>query len=511
MNEPKDWDREGLAARVNALRVAHHMMGANSVDAIPAIRRISRSLRHSETAYHYPEIGTLARALEDATDDKLSDALAKTLPRLRALATNLQAEQHRVLVVEDDPVTTQIFVQRLATANRQVFVAGRLSEAEKILAEHDVSLILMDLQLPDGDGRELLLRLRERPATSSIPVIVVSSKQGSQVQTECYALGADAYFEKPFDPATVATAVAAKLQRSAELTRGSSIDHLTGLPNRAAFTNAFARAAQLALRSHEPLTVGILDVDRFKSVNDIYGHATGDRVLRRLASVVSQSLRASDLIARWGGEEFAVFFPNTDLKEARMALNKALKAFRAEKFSARGGRTFQVSFSAGLAEFKQGISIEQSIANADRFLYLAKAAGRDQVLSETDKISSFKKTVLLVEDDDLTASIIERYLKKDGFKIIHARESEGALEALSDKSISLITLDVKIPGMDGFELLQRFRKVPSLHQTPIIMLTSSAKQEDIVRGFQLGADDYILKPFSPRELLARVHRFLQKQ
>jgi two-component system, cell cycle response regulator len=266
----------------------------------------------------------------------------------------------------------------------------------------------------------------------------------------------------------------------------------------------------LASRSKEPLTVAILDVDRFKSVNDIYGHAMGDRVLRRLATVVGRSLRASDLLSRWGGEEFAVFFPNTDLSKARLALNKALIAFRAEKFTTKDGRTFQVTFSAGVAEVKQGQNVEQAIAEADRFLYLAKASGRDHVLTEADKVSSFKKSILLVEDDDLTASVIKHYLKREGFKVIHAKEGPAALDAAAEGPVSLITLDVKIPGLDGFELLERFRKIPSLHQVPIVMLTSSGKQEDIVRGFQLGADDYILKPFSPRELLARVHRLLQK-
>jgi two-component system, cell cycle response regulator len=399
----------------------------------------------------------------------------------------------------------------LTAQNRQVFSATSLAEAEALLSDNEISLLLLDLQLPDGDGRELLLKLRERSATASIPILVLSGKEGSQVQTECFALGADAFFEKPFDPVTISTAVASKLQRAAEVTKRSSQDSLTGLPNRAAFTNAFARAAMLSSRMKEPLTVAILDVDRFKSVNDIYGHATGDRVLRRLSSVVSRSLRASDFLSRWGGEEFAMFFPNTDLSNARLALNKALSAFRAEKFSTKDGRIFQVTFSAGVAEVKPGQNVEQAIAEADRFLYLAKASGRDTVLTEADKFIAIKRNILLVEDDDLTASVVKHYLKREGFKVIHVKEGQAALDATQETSISLVTLDVKIPGIDGFELLQRFRKVPALHQVPIVMLTSAGKQEDIVKGFQLGADDYILKPFSPRELLARVHRLLQKQ
>src|SRR5262249_21300510 len=158
------------------------------------------------------------------------------------------------LIVEDEPLTAQILLQRLHAINRDMFVARNLAEAEHVLSEHEVALVLLDLQLPDGDGRELLLRLRQREATSAIPVLVLSAKQGNPSQAECYALGADGYFEKPFDPSTLSIVVASRLQRSAEATQRSTQDPLTGIPNRTAFANAFMRASMLASRSGSPLT-----------------------------------------------------------------------------------------------------------------------------------------------------------------------------------------------------------------------------------------------------------------
>lgn len=511
MDEIKNSDREGLAARVNALRLAEQSLREKNADAIGAIRRISRSLRFADGAFQHPEVTSIATILEETSPAELGNALEKYIPRLRSIASTMPARRQAVLLVEDDPLVRDVIQQRLGAPNRDLYAAKTIAEAEAALADHEMSLILLDLKLPDGDGRDFLTRLRERSSAAAIPVFIVSGRCESAVVTECFALGADAFFEKPVDPLVIATAVASRLQRSADLTQQASADPLTGLPNRSAFANAFHRATRLASRARENLAVGMLDVDRFKSVNDIYGHEMGDRVLKRLAAVVSKSLRASDLLARWGGEEFAVFFPNTEVDEARLAITKALKAFREEKFTTKDGRVLQVTFSAGVARVKSGATVEQAIDDADRYLYLAKAAGRDQVLTEEDKVTDIKRCVLLVEDDELTASVVKHYLKRDGFKVIHAKDAQGAIAATKDNPISLITLDVKIPGMDGFELLQRFRKVPSLHQVPVVMLTSAGRQEDIVRGFQLGADDYILKPFSPRELLARVHRFLQKQ
>jgi diguanylate cyclase (GGDEF)-like protein len=508
MGDLKNADWEGLAMRVNALQSMQGVLERETPGAVDTLRRISRSIGLSDSASRYPEINTLAKTLTEAPDKKVGTTLLKVLPRLQMLASNPPAQTHRVLVVEDDRTTTQILRQRLGALHQHVIATGTLAEAEKALAKKDISFVLLDLQLPDGDGRELLLKLRSRPDTSALPIFVVSSERGSQVQTECFALGADAFFQKPFDPLTLSTAVASRLQRSADVELRASLDPLTGLANRAAFSNAFDREVLLSSRSNESLSIALLDVDRFKSVNDLYGHAMGDRVLRRFAAVIARSLRESDYLGRWGGEEFAVFFPNTDIKEACLALQKARRSLRSESFTTREGRSFKITFSAGVVKAKPGVRADRALLHADRFLYLAKAAGRDRVVSESHKVS-LKKTVLMVEDDDITAAVIKRYLNQDGFNVIRAKKGEAAVAAMTP-SVALVTLDVKMPGLDGFSWLERFRKIPLMRHVPIIMVTSAGREEDILRGFQLGADDYIVKPFPPNEFLARIHRFLEK-
>lgn len=510
MKELKNAEWEGMTMRLQALRAAEKSLRQNKNDpaVLHTIRRIGHSFRIFDEIHQNSEIATLAQLLTDANDRQIRQVFGHVLPKLKMLTENLQHPKHWVLVVEDDPVTKLVLEQRLGSLYRVVAVKT-LQDAEKALMDHPISFILLDLQLPDGDGREFLLKLRERPATTTIPLFVVSSQKGHAVQTECFALGADGFFQKPFDPLTLSTALASRLEKITELTRRSLVDPLTGLPNRAGFANAFKRAALLASRSGQPLTVAMLDVDRFKAVNDLYGHFVGDQVLKRLANVLSVSLRASDVLARWGGEEFVVFFPNTDLVEAKLAMNKALKAFRAERFFSHKRRRLHVTFSAGLVRVTPGITLERTVVEADRVLYLAKSSGRDHVVTERDKVS-LKKRILLIEDDVLTAQILKKHLQRDGFKVIHVREGKTALASVRS-GFSLITLDVKIPHGDGFALLQKFRQMPALSQVPIVMLTSVSKVEEIVQGFQWGADDYIVKPFSPRELLARIHRLLNKQ
>ena len=118
--------------------------------------------------------------------------------------------------------------------------------------------------------------------------------------------------------------------------------------------------------------------------------------------------------------------------------------------------------------------------------------------------------VLLAEDDALTAALIMHRLEREGFDVVHRPDGRSALESAETEPFGLVVLDVQLPGMDGFEVLERLRSLRSLDETPIVMLTAVGWERDVVRGFELGANDYILKPFSPAELTARLKRFARR-
>jgi DNA-binding response OmpR family regulator len=115
---------------------------------------------------------------------------------------------------------------------------------------------------------------------------------------------------------------------------------------------------------------------------------------------------------------------------------------------------------------------------------------------------------MLVEDDRVTATLIHHRLVREGFEVMDFLNGEDAYEWAEDSSFDLAILDVKVPGMDGFELLERLRAIPRLDAVPIVMLTGLGGEADVIRGLELGANDYMLKPFSPTELLARVRRLV---
>ena len=138
----------------------------------------------------------------------------------------------------------------------------------------------------------------------------------------------------------------------------------------------------------------------------------------------------------------------------------------------------------------------------------AVEAGKNALVETADHEEPI--TILMAEDDPLSAGILLHELEKEGFNVLHYPDGAQALEGALSHRIALAILDVKMPGMDGFELLERLRRVPAYCELPIMMLTSMGREEDIERGFELGADDYMVKPFSPVEVLARVRRLLSR-
>jgi two-component system, cell cycle response regulator len=497
----KAWYRARIPTRIYALETARVGLAGRDEEAVDAVRRLAHTLRGSGATYGYPEITDSAKAVEDAPEVDL-------LPRVDALVATLRAVRARedeatqgLLIVEDDPDLGAYLETLLRKPGRVLYRAATAAQALVILEEREVSLILLDLILPDTDGRNLLVKLRERLSSASIPVIVTTAKGAEQTRAECLALGADDFLEKPVPPEILEAAVAARLRRG-EGARQLRRDPLTGLPNRAALHEAFQRGTYVAGLAGEELTLAVLNLEGIRALK-------GDQLLRRVAGTLGRSLRATDVLARWGGEEFVAIFPRTGVEGAVHALENAQAALRKEAIILPEGRTVSLTFSAGVARVKEGMTVEDAVAAADRLLSAAKAEGTGQLLSDADRRSPPKRRILVAEDDELIRLVVRRLLEKEGFEVEACPDGQAALEAATRGGHALILTDVRMPVLDGFGLLRRLRALPELARTPVVILSSMGDEEDVVKGFELGADDYILKPFASAELAARVRRLIR--
>jgi diguanylate cyclase (GGDEF)-like protein len=338
------------------------MLGVNYVQTMPELLSACQSVLDTPDA----DLGTPVAALK-----AIVDRYCSTLPSGRAT----------ILIVDDDPTITHLLSMRLRSPTREILIAANAQQAMEIVNHRLVSLVLLDLGLPDRDGRDVLAEIRLKTASLAIPILVLSATEDPHVKMECFALGADAYFDKPVNIDLLLTFVAARLQRIAEIGRRLRHDPLTGALNRLSFAELFEHYAALASRTKGNLTIAMLDLDHFKRVNDTYGHAMGDEVLRNTASVLERSLRKSDSFGRWGGEEFVVLLPETDCSGATKALETVAESLRQVEFSSGEAQSFTISFSAGVSPVQIGASLEEAVSIADAHLYAAKARGRNCIVS----------------------------------------------------------------------------------------------------------------------------------
>ena len=542
MEDLRAWYLGTLSVAISNFTAARRELAQGAPSAAERIRESAHPLRGSGGTYGFPAISVAAAAVEEADDDHLLACLDNLISTMESVVagsgsgpiaasasvpgseTTVSDSETTVsettvedsldtpaadviLVIEDDSSVANLLQSELGGVSREVLVAGTALEAREIIGKRKISLITLDLVLPDGDGRTLLMSLRSRPATASVPIIVLTVRGGAEIEAECLTLGADAFFEKPFDPAPFRLAVNESLQRVPAGENSVQRDRRTGLPNRVALQEAFTENAP-EREAGVTASLALIDLDRFRAVSDTCGAQTGDKVLAHVASTLGVAMRAGDMLARWHGDRFAVLFSGTDLEAAREILSGArAMAHRTPYIRQRGG-VVDVTFSAGIVAVRQGESLEEALRRADHFLYLAKASGRDRIVADEDDVSVPHRTVLLAEDDEATARIIRERLRREGFDVLHRENGAAALEAARGASVDLFLLDVRMPVMDGFALLEALRSEPRFATTPIVMLTSLGSEESVVRAHDLGASDYIVKPADPDEVVARIQKLL---
>lgn len=511
-SRPVPYRRTGVAGALAALE---SLLGgladpAQAEEAPASVHRILRSLLlggalDTQTELRASALELLARP----TADLAASLGAFTALLRRSARAQTSRSNGTVLIVEDDSLFAKRIESALEADGCRVRVASTAAEARQLLQTELISLLVLDLILPDGDGRSILLELRSDPRTAALPVFVVSARLGTQTKAECFALGADAYFDKPVDIAAFSMAVGARLERNSDQTLTARRDPVTGLPNRAAFLEAVAR-----LRETSPagtaFSLAVLDLDHFRWIAETWGRQFSDSVLRRAGVRLAMALRQAAVFARWDGAEFIALFTRRTPAEAGTALDQALGVLRRIDFRPGEDAPLTVTFSAGVVEIRGEEEIEDAIAEGDRLRYVAKESGRNRVVSASGHDLVPTRRILLAEDDPNVSRLVSRHLRKEGFDVVTFPDGEQALASAPSLGLSLIISDLEMPKLDGLGFLRGIRQHPELRHLPVMMLTAMGDESYIVRAFELGADDYVLKPFSMREVTARVRRLLHR-
>jgi diguanylate cyclase (GGDEF)-like protein len=304
--------------------------------------------------------------------------MSSLLDTLDRLTSPTQSDAGKVLVVDDSPSLAAYYAAHLNAAGFVTQVVTDPLKTLEALDERPPELILLDMNMPTASGQEIARVIRQQDAFLSIPIVFLSAESDLARQREAMNLGGDEFLHKPIEPEHLISAVRGRVIRYRALRALMVRDSLTGLLNHTSFKERLRAEVSRAKRLNKPLSVGLIDIDLFKKVNDTWGHPAGDRVIKNLARLLKQRLRGADVIGRYGGEEFAVALPDTPGDIALRVLDD-LRASFAAIVQRAGEKTFQTTLSAGVAAATPESDAEALIQSSDEALYVAKHGGRNQV------------------------------------------------------------------------------------------------------------------------------------
>ena len=281
-------------------------------------------------------------------------------------------------------------------------------------------------------------------------------------------------------------------------------DVLTGIYNRRFFEEKIKNMEDEA-------GIAVIDLDDFKLHNDTYGHSAGDAALITTANIIKKYIRKTDILIRYGGDEFLLILPSIKkhiFEDKLKLIREKIHDTIVPKYE-----KMQLSVSIGGAIFREG-NIEDAIASADRQMYIAKNY-KNMVVTEWDEngkkkeensaSEKLKQQILIVDDSEITREIQKEILKED-YRILEAAKGEECLEQLdrSGTGISLVLLDIVMPEMDGFEVLAAMNQNHWIEDIPVIMISSEDSDSYIRRAYEMGVSDYISRPFDAKIVYQRV-------
>jgi diguanylate cyclase (GGDEF)-like protein len=304
---------------------------------------------------------------------------AEIADRLDRLAEDRRSDPYRVLIVDDDADLVRHLGTVLDAAGMRTQAVTDPMAVEGPLRELAPDLILLDVSMPGCSGPELAAVIRQLEDHVATPIVYLSAETRRETQIAAQRAGGDDFLVKPIAPDRLVDEVALRAERGRALRRLMVRDGLTGLLNHTTLMSQLDLEVARAVRRKSALSFAMIDIDHFKKVNDTYGHPTGDRVLRALSRVLTQRLRSTDIVGRYGGEEFGLVLLDSPGPAAYDVLDDLRTRFAALPHRAGDGE-FTVTFSVGLAALPPHGDATLLRDVADRALYQAKHQGRNRIV-----------------------------------------------------------------------------------------------------------------------------------
>jgi len=291
-----------------------------------------------------------------------------------------------VMIVDDSALILNSLAIILETQNLNYIKCKNGQEAWDYINDptnKKIDLIITDYEMPIIDGYELIKLVRTKYPLEELPILVLSGTEDTAIIARFLKNGANDYIPKPFINEEFIARISNSLNildMFKKIRNMAMTDHLTGLHNRAYFYQAGEQLLAIEKRSSTPLSICMIDIDNFKSINDTYGHDTGDRALKYIANALKNHIRESDIVIRFGGEEFIILLPNCIAKEAYKVIDNLTKTLSDSIFYLNDGGELRITISSGVTS--EIGSLDSMVMKADKYMYIAKQSGKNRVYTE---------------------------------------------------------------------------------------------------------------------------------
>lgn len=332
----------------------------------------------------------------------------------------------KVLLVDDDPAMLRLLSKWLETSGYRVTRAADGAEAARLIQSDPPQILVTDWEMPGMDGLELVSWMRSQALPNYVYTIFLTVRSGAADIIRSLEAGADDFLKKPVDKEEMLARLKAAsrvVEMEQRLSLLAKTDAMTGLATRRTFYEFANREWGRAQRYQFPLACVMLDIDFFKRINDTHGHPCGDEVIRSIARVLSENCRASDVVCRYGGEEFCILLPETNEENAALWADRTRQRIAALRVM-HDGKSLAVSASLGVAERLADTATPQALVDAaDQALLVAKRSGRDRVV----RFRSLTASVAAPRDESANdpAAILRNVPAQDAMTTIVASLYEG--------------------------------------------------------------------------------------
>lgn len=442
---------------------------------------------------------------------------AVILERTLGAIAGRAAASASILAVDSDPYALQLATIVLEQAGHRVHALADPLRFWETLDTVAPDLVLAGADMAGVTGVDLCRALRADPRWRELPVVFMASADDARVARGGYRAGGDDIVRKPLEREELIARLENRLARSRLLRRQGESNDLTGLPGRQKGERDIARFMQLARRHRHDVTLVTLRLDRYAELVQRVGQAAVDAAALTFSQLLQHSFRSEDVIAQWGGNEFVVGLFDANGSNASVRVREVMAALRARHFRGPTGEPFALTCSAGIATYPGDANdVRELHAAADAALTLAGGEAGEEALGVASSPYSGvtgRVDVLLVEDDAAVATLLVHALESRQYQVRWLRSGQEAATALLGEHpeirARLILLEVNLRELDGLALLRSLAAQDVLRHTRVIVLSSRTTEAETVQAFELGAFDYVAKPFSVAVLTERIRRAMR--